>query len=65
MEISLSRDDSIEEGHFAERSWAGLLSYYLTNRQVELLQKVPSGAVKGNWAMKGILQYRNDKDYIL
>jgi len=25
LEASLTRDDSVEEGHFAERSWAGLL----------------------------------------
>ena len=27
MEISLMRGDNIEEGHFAERSWAALLTY--------------------------------------
>ena len=30
IETSLSRSDSIEEGHFAERSWAALLSSRLT-----------------------------------
>ncbi|CAE7858176.1 Protein trichome birefringence-like 8 [Symbiodinium microadriaticum] len=30
IETSLSRSDSIEEGHFAERSWAALLSRRLT-----------------------------------
>ena len=33
LEQSLSRDDNIEEGHYAERSWAALLSTPLTLQQ--------------------------------
>jgi len=33
LEQSLSRGDNIEEGHFAERSWAGLLSKPLTDKE--------------------------------
>ncbi|CAE7251320.1 unnamed protein product [Symbiodinium sp. CCMP2592] len=33
LEQSLSRDDNIEEGHYAERSWAALLSMPLTLQQ--------------------------------
>lgn len=37
LERSLRRGDSIEEGHFAERSWAGLLFRPITEEEVELL----------------------------
>ena len=42
MEKSLMRADSIEEGHFAERSWAGLLSHPLDSNQTDVLQSIPT-----------------------
>jgi len=61
IEFSLGRGDNIEEGHFAERSWAGLLSYPLTNEQIKLLESIPSNILSWEkWAMKGILKYRYD-----
>merc|ERR1712151_50604 len=42
MEQSLTRGDSIEEGHFAERTWAGLLSYPLDSNQTDILQSIPT-----------------------
>ena len=61
MEVSLNRGDSIEEGHLAERSWAGLLAYALTEEQVQLLERIPSNAMyKENYALKGILKFRYD-----
>jgi len=38
MEKSLSRADNLEEGHFAERSWAGLLSNPIADYQVRALK---------------------------
>jgi len=43
MERSLRRGDNIEEGHFAERTWAGLLSYPLTLSQVDELKRNATG----------------------
>ena len=37
IEESLSVGDSIQEGHFAERSWANLLSYPLSKKEIDLL----------------------------
>ena len=39
MENKLSRGDNIEEGHFAERSWAGLLSKPLSPYAIDKLTK--------------------------
>ena len=61
IEASLTRGDSVEEGHFAERSWAGLLSYPLTDEQVKLLESIPSKAMAlKDWDMKGVLRFRYD-----
>ena len=38
LEMSLTRGDNIEEGHFVERSWAALLSNPLDPLQIEALQ---------------------------
>jgi hypothetical protein len=38
LEKSLARGDNIEEGRFAERSWATLLSDPLTASQVSVLR---------------------------
>lgn len=38
IESSLSRGDNIEEGHFAERSWAALLSSYIEDRTIAALR---------------------------
>jgi len=42
MASSLSRGDSIEEGHFAERSWAGILSYPLNSNETAVMQSIPT-----------------------
>lgn len=42
IEDSLMRGDNIEEGHYAERSWAALLSSPLEDFQVEALQNYSS-----------------------
>ena len=67
LELDLERDDNIEEGHFAERSWAGLLSYRLTGEQKKLLEKISSDVIADkDCALVGILQYRHeDKNYEL
>ena len=40
LATSLTRDDNIEEGHYAERSWAALLSRPLTLQQeLDILQR--------------------------
>ena len=39
MATSLSRGDSIEEGHFAERAWAGILSYPLNSNETAIMQR--------------------------
>ena len=55
LERSLSRGDNIEEGHFAERTWAGLLHRPLNDSERELLfQRTRSVAYK-NEAMRGAL----------
>ena len=47
MERSLSRGNNIEEGHFAERTWAGLLSQPLTQRELELFRRTPHSIFRG------------------
>lgn len=47
MEESLTRGDSIEEGHFAERTWAGLLSYPTNSNQTDVLQSIPTEVSSG------------------
>jgi len=42
MEESLARGDNIEESHFAERSWAALLSYHIVPDKMTILQKASS-----------------------
>jgi len=56
IESSLSRGDNIEEGHFAERSWAALLSSYIEDRTITALNDASGGVcnmesdkVKGFW----------------
>jgi len=39
MEASLMRGDNIEEGHFAERTWAALLSRPLSLEETDILKK--------------------------
>ena len=43
MKQSLTRGDNIEEGHYAERSWLGMLSLPLTGRAEEAVLKAASG----------------------
>ncbi len=55
MEKSLSRGDNIEEGHFAERTWAGLLFPRLKAEQVDLLIKRAQSFSHLNEEMRGAL----------
>ena len=57
LEISLTRGDNIEEGHFVERSWAALLSNPLELLQIEALQNYSTG-IHGN-PMRGMLMRKN------
>jgi len=43
IETTLTRADTVEEGHFAERSWSGLLSYPPTAEVNKQLRKKYSG----------------------
>ena len=43
MRDSLTRGDNIEEGHYAERSWLGLLSQPLTESNERKLQGAATG----------------------
>lgn len=47
LELNLQRGDSIEEGHFVERSWAGLLSYPLSEEEQDVFDSIPT--VVGAW----------------
>jgi hypothetical protein len=55
IEDSLMRGDNIEEGHFAERSWAALLSNPLEDFQVEALKKHSSKVIRHPYLFRGIL----------
>ncbi len=55
MERSLSRGDNIEEGHFAERTWAGLLYPPLTSEEVDLLIARSGDVAYLHDAMRGAL----------
>ena len=52
MTTSLSREDNLEEGHFAERAWAGILSYPLNSNQTAVMDSIPirHGFPLGVWA---------------
>lgn len=55
LEHSLSRGDNIEEGHFAERTWAGLLYRSVTVDERELLFQRTNGISHLNEEMRGAL----------
>ena len=57
LEISLTRGDNIEEGHFVERSWAALLSNPLEPLQIAAIQNYSTG-IRGN-PMRGMLTRKN------
>jgi hypothetical protein len=57
LEISLTRGDNIEEGHFVERSWAALLSNPLEPLQIDAIQNYSTG-MRGN-PMSGMLTRKN------
>ena len=42
LEQSLMRDDQIEEGNFAERSWAGTLTNPMNAEEFDKLQNFPT-----------------------
>ena len=54
LEKTLSRGNNIAEGHYAERSWAYLLSTPLQPFQVEALRN-HSDTIQRNIKMKGAL----------
>jgi len=58
MKDSLRRSDNIEEGHFAERTWAGLLSPPLNYNQMEALQSIPTVVSNEKVAFVGHLRMR-------
>jgi len=55
VEKSLSRGNNIQEGHYAERSWANLLSTPLQPYQVKTLVDVSDGVYLNKNAMHGAL----------
>ena len=55
MERSLSRGDNIEEGHFAERTWAGLLHPRLSLEVMDLLIGVSRDVFHVHEGMRGAL----------
>ena len=55
MEDTLTRGDNIEEGHFAERSWAALLASPLEGFQAEALKNYSSSFINGGGIFSGIL----------
>ncbi|KAG7340740.1 hypothetical protein IV203_024283 [Nitzschia inconspicua] len=60
---SLSRGNNIQEGHFAERSWARLLSSSLNHAQIQALSDTADGVYLNEAAMHGPLT-RTPKIYI-
>jgi len=56
IELSLTRGNSIEEGHFAERTWAGLLSYPLNSNQTYALRSIPHHLSGQRFAVVGSLE---------
>jgi hypothetical protein len=57
LEQILSRGDNIEEGHFAERTWAGLLATPLTNSShIDSLRKFSSSILRRKGSIMGALQ---------
>jgi hypothetical protein len=57
LERSLSRANNIEEGHFIERSWAGLLSKPLNNQQAVAVIKYATSIAK-KYYLRGALVHR-------
>jgi hypothetical protein len=55
MEDTLTRGDNIEEGHFAERSWAALLSSPIEGFQAEALKNYSSSFINDGGIFSGIL----------
>jgi hypothetical protein len=55
IEQSLARGDNIEEGHYAERSWAGLLSDPLPPYQVSALRNYSDGNMLSKGSIYGAL----------
>ena len=58
LEKSLSRANNIQEGHFAERSWAGLISTPLKSFQVDSLLENADGVYLNPSSMHGALLKR-------
>ena len=52
---NLSRGNNIQEGHYAERSWALLLTYDLPDYQVNALIKHTDGVYVNTNSMNGAL----------
>jgi len=58
IEKSLSRGDNIEEGHFCERVWAGLLSKPLSKYAKKIIQEKSTETMWDNGVFCGTLAYR-------
>merc|ERR1719203_1244740 len=58
VEKSLSRGNNIQEGHYAERSWAALLSTPLQPFQVDALLYKSDGVYLNKNSMHGALMTR-------
>ena len=41
MEMSMERGDSVEEGHFAERAWAAIVSLPLNSNETDVMRSIP------------------------
>jgi hypothetical protein len=57
LETSLSRADNIEEGHFMERAWAGLLSKPLNQEEVDAIQNYSTNIARKNFIRGALLHH--------
>jgi hypothetical protein len=55
LEKTLARGDNIQEGHYAERSWARLLSTPLRKYQAEALWRYTMNVQRANFGVHGAL----------
>jgi hypothetical protein len=61
LELSLSRADNVEEGHFMERTWAGLLSNPLSQEEVSAIKKYTSRILRNSY-INGALMHKIESD---
>jgi hypothetical protein len=65
LELSLSRGNSIEEGHFAERAWAGLIATPLTGYKAHLLRNASCGVANYSDSYVGTLKRHYDEPIVI